>query len=69
MLRSVPQGEGAGAGLLHKIPGPVLALSQPPDMTEEAVQARLHSNPVLCVQAAGAGWFLIPLGLSFLFPA
>ena len=74
VLRSVPQGEGAGAGLLHKTPSPVSALSQPPDLTEEAVsrnlgQASLHLNPVLCVQAARAGWFLIPLGLGFLFPA
>lgn len=71
MLGSVPQGEGAGADLLHKTPGPVSALSQPRDITEEAAsrhqgQASPNSNRVLCIRGAGAGQFLLPLGLGFL---
>lgn len=71
MLGSAPQGEGAGADLLHRTPGPVSALSQPRDITEAASrhqgQASPNSNRVLCIQGAGAGQFLLPLGLGFLF--
>lgn len=48
VLRSVPQGEGAGAGLLHKTPGPVSALSQPPNIDRRSrVQAAGPGKPPL----------------------